>query len=150
VVPAERSEIWRVLTDPDLLPRLTPLLRRIDADGNLWRWQLMRISVLGVGISPCFTERMRFEEGRRIDFTHEPPPGVVERAGADGSYLLSDVPEGSHLTIKLNLHVDLPLSKAVTPVVTAAMRDTMRRMGNRFASNLHQQLGVDKPLTTRR
>ena len=34
VVAADRSEIWAALTDPDLLTDLTPLLRRIDTDGN--------------------------------------------------------------------------------------------------------------------
>ena len=37
IVPAARKDIWAALTDPDLLPRLTPLLRRIDADGDTGR-----------------------------------------------------------------------------------------------------------------
>ena len=43
VVPASRSDIWAALTDPDLLPRLTPFLEHIEADGDLWRWELSRI-----------------------------------------------------------------------------------------------------------
>ena len=48
VVAAPRADIWTVLTDPVQLPRLTPLLRRIDTDGDLWRWHLAGLSVLGV------------------------------------------------------------------------------------------------------
>ena len=145
VVAAPRSDIWAVLSDPGTLPKLTPLLTRIDADGDLWRWQLIRIAVLGVGIDTGFTERMRFEEGRRIDFSHEPPPGVVERTGAEGTYELSDVPGGTHLSIALTLHVELPLSRLATPAVTAAMRGTMRRTGERFATNLLRHLDVREP-----
>src|SRR5690349_1470849 len=89
VVAAERAAIWKILTDPVLLPKLTPLLRRIETDGDVWRWHLVGLTVLGVGISPVFTELMRFDTGRRILYSHEPPPGVSEPAGADGSYELS-------------------------------------------------------------
>lgn len=142
VVAAERSEVWAVLTDPVLLPKLTPLLRRIDTDGDLWRWHLVRLSVLGVGINPVFTERMVFEQGRRIDYTHEPPAGVVERTGAEGRYLLADAAGGTRLDISLTLHVDLPLSRLATPAVTAVMKATMQRMGDRFSVNLLRHLGA--------
>lgn len=142
VVAAERFEIWRVLTDPILLPELTPILRRIDTHGDLWCWHLIELSVLGVGISTSFTERMRFDEGRRIDYSHEPPNGAVERTGADGSYRLEDVPGGTHLAIRLTVHADLPLPRVATPAVTAAMRTTMRRSGEWFSANLLRHLAV--------
>ncbi|MGQ0480299.1 MAG: SRPBCC family protein [Pseudonocardia sp.] len=142
VVAAGRSQIWSVLTDPVLLPKLTPLLTRIDADGDLWRWHLIRLSVLGVGVGSRFTERMRFQEGRRIDYVHEPPPGSVEHTGAEGWYVLSDVDGGTHLAISLTLTVELPLSRAAKPVVTRVMEATMRRTGDRFATNLLNHLGV--------
>lgn len=34
VVAADRADIWAALTDPVLLAKLTPLLTRIDADGD--------------------------------------------------------------------------------------------------------------------
>ncbi|MDT7609450.1 MAG: hypothetical protein QOG96_3953 [Pseudonocardiales bacterium] len=144
VVPAERSEIWAVLTDPVLLPKLTPLLRRIDAEGDLWTWHLVGISVLGVGISTAFTERMKFDEGRRIDYTHEPPKGANERTGAEGIYELSDVKGGTQLSISLTLHVELPLSKLAAPAVVRIMEGTMQRMGERFSTNLLNHLGVQE------
>jgi carbon monoxide dehydrogenase subunit G len=147
VVAAPRSDIWAVLTDPVLLPRLTPLLRSIDTHGDLWCWHMVRISVLGVGIGTTFTERMRFDEGRRIDYTHEPPRGTVERTGADGSYELSDVRGGTHLKINLTLHVDLPLPRLAESTVVGAMSATMARMGDRFSTNLLHHLGVDEVRT---
>jgi carbon monoxide dehydrogenase subunit G len=145
VVAAGRAEIWAALTDPVLLPKLTPLLRRIETDGDLWRWHLIRIAVLGVGVATTFTERMRFDEGRRITYSHEPPPGVTERTGADGFYQLADVHGGTNLKIGLTLHVDLPLSRVTAPIVVKVMETTMARTGDRFASNLLKHLGVDTP-----
>ena len=75
VVQAPRSDIWAALTDPDLLPRLTPFLERIESDGDLWRWELSRIPILGVAIAPRFTERMTFEPETRIEYRHAPPAG---------------------------------------------------------------------------
>lgn len=138
--------VWRVLTDPVLLRRLTPLLHRIDADGELWRWHMVQLAVLGVGIKPVFTERMTFTEGKRIEFTHTPPAGVTEWAGAEGHYALADAdpePDGSpatHLEISLNLDVDLPLSRLAAPVVTRTMRATMDATGDRFGANLLRYL----------
>lgn len=143
IVPADRMEIWRALTDPALLPELTPLLRRIDADGDTWTWHMTRISALGVSISPSFTERMAFDEGRRIDYTHTPPDGTRERAGAEGSYDLSDAADGTALKISLTLEVDLPLPRSATPAVRKVMQATMTRMGDKFSANLLHHLGLE-------
>ncbi|MGZ4429839.1 MAG: SRPBCC family protein [Nocardioidaceae bacterium] len=142
VVAADRAAIWGVLTDPELLPRLTPLLRRITSDGDLWRWELSRIPVLGVAISPSFTERMTFDPDRRIDYTHAPQHGEHERTGADGWYTLADVDGGTHLAISLTLHVELPLARVAGPAVTQVMRGVLQRMGDRFSANLLAHLGV--------
>lgn len=142
-VTAERKAVWDVLVDPVLLPKLTPLLVKIDADGDLWRWHMVRLAVLGVGIKPVFTERMVFDydgDVSRIDFTHEPPAGVTEWAGAEGHYTLSDVEGGTRLEIGLRLDVDMPLSRFAAPVVQQAMRSTMHVTGDRFSANLLKHL----------
>jgi carbon monoxide dehydrogenase subunit G len=136
VVAADRDDIWDVLTDPALLAELTPLLRRIDADGDRWRWEMTGLEVLGVGFSPTFTERMSWVPGRRIGFTHEPPAGVGEQAGAEGHYELADTPEGTLLSIVLRLDVELPLPRLAAPAVRSVMGATMRAMGDRFSANL--------------
>ncbi|MEQ3553748.1 hypothetical protein WIS52_25015 [Pseudonocardia nematodicida] len=141
-----------MLTDPVLLPKLTPLLSRIDAEPGpdrasaRWRWHMVQLAVLGVGIKPVFTERMSFTEGKRIEFTHEPPPGVTEWSGAEGYYALRDAEPGTdgapatHLEISLTLHVDMPLSRLAAPVVTRTMRATMDVTGDRFGANLLKYL----------
>lgn len=143
-------DVWGVLTDPAQLPRLTPLLSRIDAstegDRTLWRWHMVQLAVLGVGIKPVFTEQMTFTEGKRIEFTHTPPAGVTEWAGAEGYYALGDAdPEAdgtpaTHLEISLTLAVDMPLSRLASPVVTRTMRATMDATGDRFGANLLRHL----------
>jgi carbon monoxide dehydrogenase subunit G len=153
VVAAERGAVWDALTDPVLLPRLTPLLRGIDVDEGdptLWHWHLIRMSVLGVGVATTFTERMRFTDQQRIDYHHEPPPGAGERTGAEGIYQLRDVDGGTHLRIKLTLHVTLPLSRLAAPVVERTMATVMSRTGDRFAANLLRHLGVGEPSGTAR
>ena len=153
VVAAPRHAIWQVLTDPLLLPELTPLLRRIDVDPDdpdRWEWHMAGLSVLGVGISPVFTERMTFTTdddgaGVRIDYTHEPPAGSTEFTGAEGIYELSDVPGGTCLKIRLELEVELPLPALSRPAVTRIMQATIRRMGERFSANLLRHLGVTEP-----
>ncbi|MDN5861553.1 MAG: SRPBCC family protein, partial [Pseudonocardia sp.] len=153
VVAAPRRAIWGVLTDPVVLPKLTPLLRRIDVDPDddgLWQWHMAGLSVLGVGISPVFTERMTFTTdddgaGVRIDYTHEPPPRGTETTAAEGVYQLTDVPGGTRLQIRLELEVELPLPALSAPAVTAVMQATIRRMGERFSANLLRHLGVAEP-----
>lgn len=142
VVAAEWSAVWDALTDPVLLPKLTPLLTRIDADGDLWHWHLVSIAALGVSISPSFTERMVFSDGRLITFSHEPPDGVHERAGAEGRYELADAPGGTSLAISLTLCVELPLPRLAAAAVTKVMSATMNRTGERFSQNLLHHLGV--------
>ena len=141
VVAADRKEVWAALTDPGLLPDLTPLLRSIEADGDTWRWHLAKLTVLGIGIAPVFTEQMSFDQPNRIDYEHR-PLGKSERAGADGWYKLSDHDGGTRLEIKLTMHVELPLSRLAAPAVKKVMSAMMQRTGERFASNLLDHLGV--------
>ncbi|WP_375492109.1 SRPBCC family protein [uncultured Jatrophihabitans sp.] len=139
-ISASREQVWRALTDPQLLPRLTPLLSKIDVSGDQWRWHMARIAALGVSVIPVFTETMSFDDGKRIEYRHTPPNGKRERAGADGVYELSDVDGGTHLLIELTLRVELPLPEKSKRAVQHIMKSTMNRTGDRFSENLLEHL----------
>jgi uncharacterized protein YndB with AHSA1/START domain len=141
-ISADREAVWKALTDPDLLPRLTPLLRSVHANGDIWCWRMTRIAALGVGITPSFTEKMTFEDGHRIAYTHQPPRGTKERAGAEGAYELTDIDGGTHLHIDLTLCVELPLPRAAAPAVQRVMRAIMDSTGDHFSANLLRHLGA--------
>lgn len=145
VVPAPRAAIWKVLTDPDALADLTPLVKAISADGDTWCWQLGGISGLGVTVSPNFTEQMTFIEGERIEFRHV--GGAAERAGAEGTYVLSDADGGgTELAIDITISVELPLPKVSRRAVERVMATTMAKTGDRFARNLYEALDLDPAL----
>lgn len=140
VVKASREEIWEILTDPEELPRLTPNLQRVDADGDTWVWHMSRMPILGTSLAPSFTETMSFDEPSRIAFTHTPPDGTRERAGAEGTYDLTEVDGGTELAISLTISVDLPLPKMSQGAVTRVMNKVIERMGDQFADNLLDRL----------
>lgn len=144
LVPAPREEIWAVLTDPDLLCELTPFLKRITADGDRWRWEMAALQVLGVGVSPAFTERMVFDDLERIEFHHEPPAGTTERSGVDGWYQLVEEDGGTRLATSLTITIDLPLPRVSSSAVTVAMRGVMATMGDRFSRNLLRHLDIER------
>lgn len=141
-VAADAARIWAVLTDPDALVRLTPLLTGIDADGDTWTWRMQGLSTLGVGLSPVFTEAMTFTPTSHIGYRHAPPAGARERVGAQGSYDLTPADGGTHLAIALTVTIDVPLPGLARLAVSQAMRTTMDRMGERFAANLRRHLGL--------
>ena len=101
---------------------------------------MSRIPVLGVSVAPSFTEKMIFDPEERIAFEHAPPDGKPERAAAEGWYVLEEVESGTKLSIKLELCVELPLPKASKRAVQRVMDGVMRRMGERFATNLLREL----------
>lgn len=143
IVPAKREKIWALLSDAGSLASLTPLVRGITAHGDEWSWNLASISALGVTVAPTFTEHMTFVEGERIEFRHD-PPGKNERAGANGTYKLSDAPGGAtKLAIDITICVELPLPRLSRRAVEGVMASTMARTGDRFARNLYQKLGLD-------
>jgi carbon monoxide dehydrogenase subunit G len=142
-VDADRAAIWAALTDPDLLPRLTPYLQSIDASGaggvDRWTWHLTRIPLMGNVVSPTFTEVMSFDRPTSIGFTHD-PQRTDEKTGVEGSYHLKDAGDGTDLTIELAITVDLPFPRVARPAVHAAMRGVVAAMGKRFSSNLVRHL----------
>lgn len=143
-VPVAPETIWDVLTDPELLAELTPLLDRISAKGDVWTWTLAGISGLGLEVAPTFTERMTFVPISRIDYRHDPPPGSTERVGVDGTYQITKVGDGaSKLAIDLSLCVDLPLPGFSRRAVEKIMATSMGRTGDGFARNLYRYLGID-------
>jgi len=139
-VDADRSEVWRALTDPDLLARLTPYLSRIEVDGDRWTWHLTRLPVLGAVVAPSFTEVMTFDEPRSITFEHD-PERTGEQAGVSGDYRLTEKASGTDLRIDLDITVDLPFPRAAGPAVRTAMRGVVAAMGSRFSTNLVRHLG---------
>lgn len=143
-MPVPRSAVWEVLTDPQCLTEMTPLLAGISVDGDRWCWHLSGIKALGVEVAPSFTEHMVFEEPARITFRHAPPAGQVERAGADGVYELTEAgPDRTHLSIDITLQVDLPLPAMSRRAVERVMTSSMARTGDVFAERLYRRLGVD-------
>ncbi|MEX0836116.1 MAG: SRPBCC family protein [Nitriliruptor sp.] len=142
-LPVPPEPIWEVLTSPELLAEMTPLIDHIDeVEDSYWRWHMANIAGVGVAVSPCFTVRMDFDPTERIDFTHEPVG--KERAGADGIYTLEPIEGGTHLAVDMSVHVDLPLPAISRPAVTRVMHATMARMGDRFAQNLCRHLGITR------
>jgi carbon monoxide dehydrogenase subunit G len=139
-VEADRGAIWDALTDTELLPRLTPYLRAIDSHGDRWVWHLVRIPVLGMMVSPSFTEVMTFDERSQIAFAHD-PAREDESVGVDGSYHLKDAADGTDLRIQLAITVELPFPSLAKPAVHTAMRGVVGVMGHRFSSNLVRHLG---------
>ena len=144
VVTAPRAEIWRALTDPALVAELTPFVRRITADGDHWRWELTGLKVLGVGIEPAFTELMTYDEPQRIEFRHDPPDGEPERSGVEGWYELTEVDQGTLLVTSLEITLDLPLPRASSRAVKAAMSKVVDQMGERFSKGLLAHLDAEE------
>lgn len=144
VVDGPRSEVWDILTDPARLAPLVPRLDRIVADGDRWCWVLRGLSVLGLTIEPSFTERMMLTPETIIRFEHAPPAGKRENAGASGEYRLRDADGGTHVAIRIQLHVDLPLPQVTGGAVRAVMRREVDRMGDGFAEGLRRELAASR------
>lgn len=143
-VSASLDDVWSAMVDPRLLAALTPLINRIDDRGDHWTWCLVNVGAMGVQVSPCFTVAMEFDEPNRIAFTHDPPAGVRERAGATGSYDLRAIEGGTLLDITLSMGVDLPLPALSRRAVERVMASTTQVAGDRFFHNLLTYLGADR------
>ena len=140
-VPHPVEAVWDLLVDPDAIARLTPLVAAIAVDDQgRWIWSLQRVPVPGRLLDLTMTEEMTFTPQSRIEFTHAPLEDGA-RAGADGSYGLEPVDEGTRLTIELTVTARLPLPGLARPAVEATMQRVLTQMGNRFATNMLRELG---------
>jgi carbon monoxide dehydrogenase subunit G len=137
---SSREKVWDALTDPRLVPKLTPYLHTIDVDGDRWRWNVAKVPLLGKSIGTSFTEVMTFEEPRRIGFKHDPAL-TDEHSAVEGEYVLEESGQGTRVSIDLDVTVDLPFARMTRPAVEGGMRAVMALMGRRFASNLLRHLG---------
>ncbi len=137
---SSRKDVWDALTDPELLPKLTPYLQRIDVDGDRWTWHVTKVPVLGKNIGSVFTEVMTFDEPKRIGFEHD-PQRTEEKTEVVGEYHLEESGSGTRVSIELGVSVELPFPKAMKRPVEGAIGAVMAGMGKRFASNLLRHLG---------
>lgn len=142
VVTADRQQVWSLLSDPDAVAAMTPLVRRIEVDGDHWRWSMEEVPGVGLSLAPAFTVRLEADEPERIAFTHDPPAGARERAGVDGTYLLAEHAQGTRLDIELVVRVELPISRLAKPAVRTAMDGVLASMGRGFGRNLLTRLGA--------
>ncbi|WP_297741451.1 SRPBCC family protein [Nocardioides sp.] len=139
------EQVWGVLTDPELLPVLTPYLQRIEvhpaSDGpDRWTWHLTHIPVMSATVMPVFTEVMTFEKPTRIVFAHDPAK-TEERTGVEGSYVLAPDGTGTRVAIDLEIWCDLPLPRLSRIAVQTVMHGVVAAMGKRFATNMVRHLG---------
>ena len=137
---SSRKDVWAALTDPTLLPKLTPYLHTVDVDGDRWTWNVAKVPILGKSLGTTFTEVMTFEEPHRIGFTHDTSK-PDEKSGVEGEYILEEAGSGCQVSIDLGVTVDLPFPKATRRAVEGTMKGVMAAMGRRFAHNLLKHLG---------
>ena len=137
---SSRKDVWSALTDPVLLPKLTPYLQRIDVEGDRWTWNMTKVPILGKSIGTTFTEVMTFEEPHRIAYSHD-QSRTDENSGVEGEYLLEEEGSGCRVSIDLGVTVDLPFPRATRRAVEGTMKGVMAAMGRRFAHNLLKHLG---------
>ena len=140
MLKSSRKDVWAALTDPKLLPKLTPYLQRIDVKDDRWTWNVTKVPILGKSIGTTFTEVMTFEEPNRIAFTHDTSRSE-ENSGVEGEYLLEEAGSGCRVSIDLGVTVDLPFPKATRLAVEGTMKGVMAAMGRRFGHNLLKHLG---------
>lgn len=140
VLRSPRSEVWAVLTDADLIARMTPYVTGIAVDGDRWTWRMGTIPVLGVSVAPRFTEVMTFEPEERIDFSHD-PSRPDEMTAVEGTYRLTDQGEGTKVSIELDIACSLPLPGLARPAVERVMAGVVKHMGTVFSRNLLKHLG---------
>lgn len=138
------EQVWDVLTDPELLPVLTPYLQRIEVDSSngvdRWTWHLTHIPVMSATVMPVFTEVMTFDKPTSITFAHDPAK-TEERTGVEGSYHLTPVGAGTQVAIDLEIWSDLPLPRLSRIAVQTVMGGVVGVMGKRFGSNMLRHLG---------
>ena len=139
-VPHPVEAVWEVLIDPDAVARLTPMVSRIEVDdAGRWIWCLQGVPAPGRHLDLTMTQEMTFRRPELIEFTH-PPLDRVLAAGAEGSYTLEPVDQGTRLSIDLTVTARLPLPGLAAPAVQTVMHQVLERMGSRFATNLTTEL----------
>lgn len=139
-VRSSPKEVWAALTDPGLLPRLTPYLQRIDTDGDTWTWHVTRVPVLGKSIGSTFVERMHFDEPDRIAYAPH-PEHPDQQTQVRGEYHLEGRDGGTRLSIDIEASVELPFPRVARVAVEGAMVTVMSGMGVAFSRNLLRHLG---------
>ena len=131
--------VWAVLSDPDRLAGLTPLVDHIRVDGDRWRWQLVTVRGLGLEVALSLTTIMDISD---TAIAFRPDPEADDRAGARGQLdVVGDGPDHTTVAIDLEASVDLPLPRLATRAVRGVMYPAMRTAGVRFATNLLHELG---------
>lgn len=138
---SSRDVIWDALTDPTLLPKLTPYLNRIDVDGDHWTWHVTKVPVLGKNIGTTFTEVMSLDPKTRIRFGPDSAK-TDEQTQVEGEYHLEDRSDGgTRVSIDIEVNVELPFPRAMRRPVEGAIKTVMGGMGRVFARNLLKHLG---------
>jgi uncharacterized protein YndB with AHSA1/START domain len=141
VLGSARGEVWAVLTDADLIARMTPYVTGIDVDGDRWTWRMTTLPVLGTSVAPRFTEIMKLEPEDRIVFTHD-PAHADEMTAVEGTYVLADHADGgTEVGIDLQIACTLPLPGLARPAVERVMAGVVKHMGAVFSKNLLAHLG---------
>jgi uncharacterized protein YndB with AHSA1/START domain len=102
VVPGSLDEVWRVVSDPDQLPRWWPGVTRVE-EATPEAWTTVLTSPKGKSVRMDFT-RVAAEEPSRLVWRQEVEQSPFERilAEATTSVELSAAADGTHVAIALD------------------------------------------------
>jgi len=140
VVDGPIESVWELLVDPSVLARHTPFISTIrDLGDDKWCWSLSGITYPGGHFGATFIEEMTFMPTTRIDFRPDPDAGN-QRAGATGTYTLTEDGPRTHLRIELTVSIQLPAPKAARRLIEPAMHSVIAYMGDSFAKGFVREL----------
>jgi carbon monoxide dehydrogenase subunit G len=139
-VKAKAAEVFDVLSDVPASVAFFPKVEKLtDMGDGVWRWEMEKVGTAQVNIQTVYASKYSSSKPKGT-VTWKPVPGVGN-ALVGGSWKIVDNKKSTHLELKIDGEINVPLPGLMKMVVAPVVEGEFEKLVEKYLANLAKRFG---------
>lgn len=139
-VKAKFADVFDLLADVPKSAKFYPKVDKlVDLGDGAFRWEMEKIGVASINLQTIYASKYVGNKPKgTVSWT---PVKGVGNAQVSGSWLIKDNKKSTHLTLKINGELAIPLPGLMKMVVVPVVEGEFEKMTDQYIENLTKKFG---------
>ena len=139
-VKAKAAEVFEVLSDVPTSASFFPKVDKLsDLGDNTYQWEMEKVGTAQVNIQTIYASKYTSSKPKGT-VTWKPVPGVGNALVA-GSWKITDNKKSTHLQLKIDGEINVPLPGLMKMVVAPVVESEFEKLVEKYLANLAKRFG---------
>jgi carbon monoxide dehydrogenase subunit G len=139
-VKAKAAEVFEVLSDVPTSVAFFPKVEKLtDLGDGVWQWEMEKVGTAQVNIQTVYASKYSSSKPKGT-VSWKPVPGVGN-ALVGGSWKIVDNKKSTHLELKIDGEINVPLPGLMKMVVSPVVEGEFEKLVEKYLANLAKRFG---------